>query len=178
MTSIAVVAAAAGGLETMLDQLICPLVDDGHQVAVTLTPAAATWLDHTGHREQIAAVTHLPVRAHPRLPHEPSPHPHSDLIVAAPLTANSTAKLALGLADNQALTLLCESIATVPMIVFPRVNAAYARQPAWSQHLDRLRSVGVELIYGDEVWPLAEPRAAGPRELPWHAILQAIKSHC
>jgi hypothetical protein len=72
---------------------------------------------------------------------------------------------------------LCECVATVPMIVFPRINAAHARQPAWSDHLDRLRSAGVDLIYGEDVWPLAEPRAAGPRELPWAAILSAVKQH-
>jgi len=40
---------------------------------------------------------------------------------------------------------------------------------------EALRSVGVELIYGEHVWPLAEPRTAGPRELPWAAILSALK---
>ena len=64
------------------------------------------------------------------------------------------------------------------MIIFPRINAAHARQPAWNDHLNRLRSTGVELIYGDHVWPLAEPRMAGPRELPWAAILTALKPHC
>ena len=93
------------------------------------------------------------------------------------MTANSVAKLALGIADNQALTVLCECVATVPMIIFPRVNAAHARQPAWNDHLDRLRSVGVELLYGEHVWPLAEPRTAGPRELPWAAILSALKPY-
>jgi phosphopantothenoylcysteine synthetase/decarboxylase len=112
------------------------------------------------------------------LPHEPKPHPKSDVLVGAPLTANSVAKLALGIADNQALTVLCECVATVPLIVFPRINAAHARQPAWSDHLDRLRSAGVDLIYSEHVWPLAEPRAAGPRELPWAAILSAVKQHC
>jgi hypothetical protein len=33
------------------------------------------------------------------------------------------------------------------------------------------------LIYGEHVWPLAEPRTAGPRELPWAAILSALKRH-
>ncbi len=79
------------------------------------------------------------------------------------------------IADNQALTVLCKCVATVPMIIFRRVNAAHARQPAWNDHLDRLRSVGGELIYAEHVWPLAEPRAAGPRELPWAAILSALK---
>jgi hypothetical protein len=92
-------------------------------------------------------------------------------------TANSVAKLALGIADNQALTVLCECVATVPMIIFPRVNAALARQPAWNDDLDRLRSVGVELVYGEHVWPLAEPRTAGPPELSRAATPNALKRH-
>ena len=47
------------------------------------------------------------------------------------MTANSVAKLALGIADNQALTVLCENVGHRPMIIFPRINAAHARQPAW-----------------------------------------------
>lgn len=178
MASIGVVAASAGGVETMRQGLIEPLLDDGHRVAVTLTPTAAHWLNSIGEVERIAQRTSLPVRWTSRLPSELSEHPKADVFVGAPLSANSVAKLSLGIADNQALTVLCESIAQVPMIVFPRVNAAHTRQPAWNDHLDRLRSAGVELIYGDDVWPLAEPRTAGPRDLPWPAILDAISSHC
>ena len=166
MTSIGVVAASAGGVETLRVGLVQPLVDDGHQVAITPTPTAAAWLDHLGERQRLEDLASLPVRSTPRLPDEPKPHPKSDVFVGAPMTANSVAKLALGIADNQALTVLCECVATVPMIIFPRTNAAHARQPAWNDHLDRLRSVGVEFIYGEHVWPLAEPRTAGPRELP------------
>ena len=176
MTSIGVVAASAGGVETLRAGLVQPLIDEGHQVAITLTPTAAAWMDYLGEVQLLETLTGLPVRSTPRLPHEPKPHPKCDVLVGAPMTANSVAKLALGIADNQALTVLCECVATVPMIIFPRVNAAHARQPAWNDHLDRLRSVGVELIYGEHVWPLAEPRMAGPRELPWAAILSALKS--
>ena len=174
MTSIGVVAASAGGIETLREGLVQPLIADGHQVAVTLTPTAARWLDDLGERRRLETLTGLPVRSAPRLPREPQPHPKSDVFVGI-LSANSVAKLALGIADNQAMTVLCECVATVPMIIFPRVNAAHARQPAWNDHLDRLRSVGVELIYGEHVWPLAEPRTTGPRELPWTAILSALK---
>ena len=99
------------------------------------------------------------------------------MFVAAPLSASSVAKLALGIADNQALTSLCENVATTPMVVFPRVNAAHARQPSWAAHLSALRSVGVQLVYGEDVWPLAEPRAASPgRSLPWDAIIKAAEA--
>ena len=123
-------------------------------------------LDHLGERQRLEDLTGLPVRSTPRLTDEPKPHPMSDVFVGAPMTANSVAKPALGIADNQAVTVLCECVGTVPMIIFPRVNAAHARQPAWNDHLNRLRSVGVELIYGQHVWPLAEPRTAGPGNCP------------
>jgi phosphopantothenoylcysteine synthetase/decarboxylase len=74
-----------------------------------LTPTAAAWLDHLDEVERLEALTGLPVRSAPRLPHEPKPHPMSDVLVGAPMTANSVAKLALGIADNQALTVLCDA---------------------------------------------------------------------
>jgi len=178
MSTIGVVACGAGGVETLRSGLVEPLLNDGHTVAVTLTPTAAHWLAVDDELSALASLTGLPVRSQPRLPGERSPHPRIDVFIAAPMTANSVAKLALGLADNQALTVLCENIATTPMVVFPRINAAHARQPAWTSHIANLRSAGVDLIYGDEVWPLAEPRHSGPRELPWTSVLTAAKQHC
>jgi hypothetical protein len=173
---IGVIAAGAGGVETLREGLIEPLLDRGHVVVVTLTPTASRWLREIGELGKIEQSTGYPVRDTPRLPWETSPHPKVDLYVAAPLTASSVAKLATGIADNQALTALCESIGTsTPMIVFPRVNAAHARQPAWQQHIGRLSSAKVHLVYGEDVWPLAEPRSAGPRDLPWDVILSAVE---
>lgn len=174
MATIGVVASAAGGVEQLREGLIRPLIADGHTVAVTLTPTAASWLERSGEYDKIASLTGLPVRSTPRFPDQVSPHPEVDVYVAAPWSAGSTAKLALGIADNQALTALCESIAIVPMIVFPRINAAHARQPAWADHIERLRLAGVHLVYGDEVWPLAEPRTTSERRLPWSNLLAAV----
>lgn len=89
------------------------------------------------------------------------------------------AKLALGIADNQALTQVGEALGDprIPVAIFPRVNAAHARHPAWNGHLSALRSAGVHLVYGEDVWPLYEPREApSGRELPWHAIRAAIEA--
>lgn len=175
MAVVAVVGCAAGGLEELLDGLIRALVDGGHTVPVVVTPTAATWLQDLGHDVVIEQMTGLSVRSSPRLPREASPHPAPDVLVGAPMTANSTAKLALGISDNQALTLLCENLAIKPTIVFPRVNAAHARQPAWNDHLGALRATGVDLVYGDDVWPLYEPRQApANRPLPWRHILTRV----
>lgn len=146
-------------------------------MSITATPAAAEWLLQSGELERLEAVSGLPVRHRPRLPHEGSPHPTVDCYAVVPATANTVAKLALGIADNQALTQVCEAIGgrRVPVIVFPRVNAAHAGQPAWESHIAALRAAGVRLVYGDDVWPLHQPRSAPGRDLPWAAILEAIE---
>lgn len=175
---VGLVGSAAGGLEEIRPGLVEPLLSRGFDVTVTLTPAAAAWLTADGEVEKLADLTGHRVRWEPRLPGEASSHPKSDIWVAAPATANTVAKLALGIADNQALTVLCENIGTTtPMIIFPRINAAHARQPAWEAHVASLRRAGTRLVYGEDVWPLYEPRRAPPnRELPWPAILSIVEA--
>jgi Flavoprotein len=169
MSVIGVVGSAVGGVEELRDGLVVPLLDRGHQPAITLTPRAAEWLA-PAERWEIERITGLPVRSQPRKPDEPRPHPPIELFVAAPASANTVAKLALGVCDNQALTVLCEALGSVPMVVFPRVNAAHARHPAWAGHLDTLRKAGVVLVE----WELREPRPDEVRPLPWDRILAAI----
>jgi len=178
MPVLGLIGCAAGGLEDVLPKFIEPMQERGWQVAVTLTPNAATWLDATGESDKIAQVTGYPVRSKPRLPGEESPHPKVDCYAVVPATSNTVGKLALGLADNQALTHVCEAIGlgTIPIVVFPRINAAHARQPSWASHIDALQRAGVYLIMGEDVWPLHEPRSAPGKELPWTAIIDAIVS--
>lgn len=139
-------------------------------------PNAGRWMKATGELDRLEAPTSLLVRDTPRLPTEPRPHPVVDCYVVAPASANYVAKLATGIADNQARTQVGEALGTVdvPVVVFPRINAAHARHPAWEGHIKTLRKAGVELVYGADVGPLDEPRR-GPadRELPWATILGA-----
>lgn len=175
MPVVALVPCAAGGLESLADGLVRPLLDLGHEVTITATPSAHRWLRDSADDEKIRALTGYEVRSDSRVPGDRSPHPVPDLIVCAPATANTVAKLALGIADNPALTLLCENIATKPLVVFPRINAGHARHPAWASHLAALESVGVHLVYGPDVWPLYEPREApSGRAIPWAEILRRI----
>ncbi|SDN55389.1 flavoprotein [Allokutzneria albata] len=173
---LGVVGSGAGGVEDLLPCLIRPALEAGWTVGVTLTPTAGRWLTETGALAEIERATGLPVRVDPRSPSERSPHPPVDCYVVAPASANTVAKLALGLADNQALTQVNEAIGThdLPVVVFPRVNAAHARHPAWNDHLTALRRAGVHLVYGDDVWPLHEPRSSPGKQLPWSAVLDAV----
>jgi hypothetical protein len=167
---VGVVASATGGVEQLRQGLLEPLVDLGHQVAVTFTPTAAGWFS-AAELQELEQLTGLPVRSQPRMPGEPRPHPPIDLFIAAPLSANSVAKLALGIGDNQALTVLSEALGTIPMIVFPRVNASHSRHPAWAGHLQVLRQARAEVVE----WELLEPRAeSGGRQLPWAGIIGLV----
>lgn len=171
---LGVVGSSAGGIEELRTGLVIPALERGWTVAVTLTPTAGHWLRASGETTELEGLTGLPVRAESRLPGDSRPHPAVDCYVVAPASANTVAKLALGISDNQALTQVNEAIGTLdfPVVVWPRVNAAHTRHPAWEGHIKALRDSGVRLIYGDEVWPLAEPRAGMPgRPYPWEAVL-------
>lgn len=172
---VGVIGCAAGGVEDIREALVEPLIERGRRVAVTVTPTAARWLDAAGEIERLERVTGLPVRSEPRLPGEERPHPPVDVFVVAPASASTVAKLALGIGDNQALSPVCEALGSLPIVVFPRVNAAHTRHPAWRGHLEALRQAGVELIYGDDVWPLHEPRSGPGKHLPWSAIIEAVE---
>ncbi|WP_308343613.1 flavoprotein [Streptomyces sp. MK37H] len=175
---LGIIGTGAGGVESLRTGLVKSAIERGWQVAVTLTPAAGEWLRAIGEVERLEKATGLPVRDAPRLPGEARPHPAVDCYVVAPASANTVAKLATGIADNQALTQVSEAIGTrgLPVVVFPRVNAAHARHPAWQGHLDALRAAEVKLVYGPDVWPLYEPREApSGRELPWTAVLDAVE---
>ncbi len=174
---IALVVSAAGGVESVREAFVEPLVGRGWTVAVTATPTAGRWLDRSDELVRLERLTGLPVRTEPRLPSETSPHPPADCVVVAPASANTVAKLALGVSDNQALTVANEAIGDLqlPVVVFPRINAAHARHPAWKGHMTALEWAGVHLVRGEDVWPLHEPRSAPPgRPLPWRHILDLV----
>jgi phosphopantothenoylcysteine decarboxylase/phosphopantothenate--cysteine ligase len=68
----------------------------------------------------------------------------SDLLVVAPATANLIAKMAHGLADDLASTLLLAS--DKPILVAPAMNVVMWSHPATQANLDVLRSRGVHQV--------------------------------
>jgi len=85
---------------------------------------------------------------------EPYPHlQRADLLVVAPLTANTLAKLAHGLADN----VLTEAALAHrgPVVVAPAMNPAMWEHPAVVANVETLRTRGVEIV-GPEHGELAE----------------------
>jgi hypothetical protein len=173
---LSLVACAAGGVEGLRGELVEPLVAEGWTVAVTLTPTAGTWFSANGEATRLEELTGLPVRWTSRLAGQPRPHPDPDVCAVVPATANAVTKLALGISDNQAMTAANEMIgrADVPVVVFPCINLAHTRHPAWTGHVAALRSAGVRLLLGEDVWPLAAPRKEPG--LPWSIIRASVQA--
>jgi phosphopantothenoylcysteine decarboxylase/phosphopantothenate--cysteine ligase len=120
------------------------LVKAGHEVVPVLTPGAERFV--------IAATFEALARRGP----SETAYPHLervDLLVIAPLTANTLAKLAQGIADN----VLTEAVLAHdgPVLVAPAMNHRMWSHPATQGNVAILRERGVELI-GPEEGDLAE----------------------
>jgi phosphopantothenoylcysteine decarboxylase/phosphopantothenate--cysteine ligase len=134
------------------------LVKAGHDVFPLVTRGA----DRFVRRETFAALA--------RRPAEEDLYPHltrADLLVIAPLTANTMAKLAYGLADD----VLTEAALAHrgPVLVAPAMNPRMWSHPATRANAATLRERGVELIGPDEgetsEGELGVGRMAEPREI-------------
>jgi phosphopantothenoylcysteine decarboxylase/phosphopantothenate--cysteine ligase len=120
-------------------ELVRLFVKGGHEVVPLVTDEA----DRFVRRETFFALTR-------RSPAE-DPYAHltrADLLVVAPLTANTLAKLAHGLADN----LLTEAALAHrgPVLVAPAMNPRMWAHPATQANVAALRGRGVELVGPDE----------------------------
>jgi phosphopantothenoylcysteine decarboxylase/phosphopantothenate--cysteine ligase len=150
------------------------LVKEGHEVVPLVTPGAERF------------VTAETFRALARRPPGDDVYLHltrADLLVVAPCTANTLAKLAHGLADN----VLTEAALAHrgPVLVAPAMNPRMWSHPATRANAEALRARGVVLVGPDEgetaegelgVGRMAEPdeilRAARALLLPSNTVLQ------
>ena len=72
----------------------------------------------------------------------------ADVVLIAPATANTIAKLAHGIADNMLTTTVLAC--TCPKIIAPAMNTKMYENPATQDNLDILRDYGFEIIEPDE----------------------------
>ncbi|HEY6835279.1 MAG TPA: bifunctional phosphopantothenoylcysteine decarboxylase/phosphopantothenate--cysteine ligase CoaBC [Gaiellaceae bacterium] len=111
------------------------LVRDGHEVTPILTADAERFV--TAHTFEALARRELPRELFPHLA-------DADLLVIAPLSANTLAKLAQGLADN-VLTQTALAFEG-PVLAAPAMNPRMWSHPATRENVETLRRRGVELI--------------------------------
>jgi len=127
----------------------------------------------------LAAQSGHPVRSEFKNPGDPDVLPDADAMVVAPATVNTMTKWSAGIADTLALGLLVEAVGKgLPIVALPFTNSAMAAHPAFGEAVQRLRSWGVTVLYGDDVvrFGPAGSADAGLDDLPWHLVLKALPS--
>jgi phosphopantothenoylcysteine decarboxylase/phosphopantothenate--cysteine ligase len=125
-------------------ELLRLLVRDGHDVTPLLTPDAERFV--TAHTFEALARKEAARDLYPHLV-------DADLLVIAPLSANTLAKLAHGLADN--VVTQAALAVRAPVLAAPAMNVRMWEHPATRANVALLRERGVELI-GPEEGELAE----------------------
>ncbi len=151
------------------------LVQRGDVVDVVLTAEAQYFVGAL----TFSALTQRPV--YTSLWDAPETIPHialvraADVLVVVPATANTLAKLALGLADD--LLTNAALAARIPLVVAPAMNAAMYEHPAVVANLATLRARGVAIVEPERGF-LAERETGIGRLAAEGAILAAIDAAC
>lgn len=149
-------------------QLVRTAREQSWTAAVTATPSASDFIEP----QAIESLTGHPVRS----TYQSSPGirrslPAADALVIAPATYNSINKIALGLADNYAMSSVAELVGRqVPTVVVPFVNAALAARAPFRNAVASLRDEGVRVLLGpDDRWEPHPPGSGNERQkiFPW-----------
>ena len=143
--TVNIVVGVSGGIAAYKSvQLVRLLVKAGHEVTVVPTEdalrfvGAPTWEAisrnpvTTSVHEDVATVRHVALGQ------------AADLVIVAPATANTIARMAAGIADNLLGTTLLATLA--PVLVAPAMHTEMWRHPATVANIATLASRGVHLI--------------------------------
>jgi phosphopantothenoylcysteine synthetase/decarboxylase len=99
------------------------------------------------------------------------PRPPYGVVLFAPCSFNSLNKLAHGIADNLALSVVAEAIGRrTPVIVGPSLNAPLLEHPEARASLEKLSGWGVTIVP-----PVDE--GEGPRLAPTATLLDAVRPY-
>jgi phosphopantothenoylcysteine decarboxylase / phosphopantothenate---cysteine ligase len=156
-------------------ELIRRLKDRGARVQVVMTSAArqfvtplsAATLSGQAVRDDLFSLTDEAAIGHIELSRA------ADLIVVAPASANILARMANGLADDMATTVLLATDKRV--LAAPAMNVRMWLHPATRRNLERLKNDGV-LIVGPDSGPMACGEFGPGRMAEPPAIVEAIEA--
>lgn len=144
-------------------ELVRRLRDAGAEVQVAMTAAAQRFVD----AQSFQAVSHRTVRhslwdaaAEAAMGHLELAR-WADLVIVAPATANTIAKLAHGMADDLVSTVCLATEA--PLAIAPAMNHRMWLHPATQANIELLRARGVQVL-GPDTGLLAEGES-GPGRL-------------
>ena len=175
LSSARILLVVGGGIAAYKSlELIRRLRDHGATVRVVMTasakhfmtPLSAATLSGQPVRDDLFSLTDESLIGHIELSRA------ADLVVVAPATANLLARMAGGLADDLATTLLLATDKRT--LVAPAMNVRMWTHPATTRNVERLKADGV-LVVGPESGPMACGEFGPGRMAEPSAIIEAIE---
>jgi phosphopantothenoylcysteine decarboxylase/phosphopantothenate--cysteine ligase len=172
LTGRRLVLAVTGGVAAYKAAFLCRLLlQQGAEVRVVMTPDAANFIGAT----TFASITGRPVVGDLFESDLVSPHTDlarwAELVVVAPATAATLARLAWGLSEEPvSATLLA---ARSPVMVAPAMHTEMWEHPATRRNISRLLDDGIHIV-GPEQGPLAGGDEGPGRMAEPEAIVEAI----
>ena len=154
-------------------ELLRTLMREGADVSVAMTDAATKFVAPL----TFEVLSRHPVAtdlfaAHQEMLHLALPE-EADVFVIAPATANTMAKLALGLGDDLMSAMVLT--ASCPLIVAPAMDGGMWNHPTVQEHVRQLRSRGVTVLEPVE-GPLASGKIGKGRLTDEQTIVDAIET--
>ena len=146
----------------------------GWAAFVVATPSALQFLDV----EAIERLTGTPVRSAHRAPSEQRANSagSSTAVIVAPATFNMVNKIAAGISDEYALSVVAEAIGMrIPVAVVPLVNDALAARLPYRRAVESLREEGVRVLENaswEEAFNAVQPLGAEYFDT-WYADMAA-----
>jgi phosphopantothenoylcysteine synthetase/decarboxylase len=143
VTDLCTLVVCGAPLAARAPEIAASLVAAGWRLQVVATPAAASWAEASA----LAAAAGQPVRAEHRPVDAAKNRERPAAVVVAPITFNTVGKLASGIADTYAHSLLCEALGDgVPILAVPMVNNRLWGHPAWEENVGRLTRAGLRWL--------------------------------
>ncbi len=154
-------------------ELLRTLMREGADVSVAMTDAATQFVAPL----TFEVLSRHPVAtglfaAHQEMLHLTLPE-EADVFVIAPATANTLAKLALGLGDDLLSTMVLT--ASCPLIVAPAMDGGMWNHPTVQEHVRQLRARGITVLEPVE-GPLASGKIGKGRLTDEQTIVDAIET--
>lgn len=142
MSSLLAIVVSGAPLATRAVDLATAAISVGWDVSMVATESALPWLDE----DVVQEATGHPLRHQFRSRDRPKP-PRPDAVAAMPATFNLVNKLAAGISDNYATSLLCESLgAGFPVVVAPMINERLWGHPVLVRNIEALVEAGVVFV--------------------------------
>ena len=151
----------------------------GHQLKVIMTPAATAFITPL----TLQVLSKNPVGLDVMIEEDPQRIEHidigkeTDLFLVAPASANTIAKLAMGLADNMVTSTALALPQETKKILAPAMNTKMLEHPATQRNLKLLQDYGYQIIQPRHATLACGDQGSGALATV-ESIVKAVKEHC